>query len=673
MAKVVCSGLRSLAVLMAILCFSSNAVASGVVAGADESSLLAAMAGGGTVTFAVDGTIFLTNSIVVSNDTVLDATGRNVAISGSNAVQIFIVNSNTILAMTNLTLTDGLSQGPAQVYVSPVIGGYGGAISNAGTLQMTGCAFVSNSAVGASEPATEAAEGDGGAVFNTGIVTARGCVFIGNSAVGGFGGPGSSFSSIATDGGAANGGALFNGNQATFVNCIFSNNTAGGGQGGSGIQDGFTGGAASGGALCNTGSLVASNNTFAQNIATGGQGGQGGSASAGDGQIPGGAGGTGGNAAAGGLCSVGGSSVLINCTFWSNSVFGAAGGTGGTGQYPMFRFDQGGNGGNGGPGGNGDGGAFCVSAGSLVATNITAASNSVTGGAAGAGGAPGGNGFPYTNPGSPGAPGSPGIGEGDSVGDLGGTVTLKNSILCPNAPSDTNIFGTIIDAGNNIDSDLQNSLTNSHSLNSVNSELAPLGNYGGPTPTMALLPGSPAIDAADPTAFPATDQRGVPRPFGPAPDIGAFEDTHSVSISGQIVGLMPGDEVSVISGRESTLTTNGGGYSFSVDDASLFISPSNVNYVFAPPFRIVSLGSNQTGVIFQAYRLNAITLGAPSANALNLAFAGTNGQQFTVESSTNLNAWTAVATNTVGAAGYTNASFPMTNSGRQFYRLAFPN
>jgi hypothetical protein len=102
-------------------------------------------------------------------------------------------------------------------------------------------------------------------------------------------------------------------------------------------------------------------------------------------------------------------------------------------------------------------------------------------------------------------------------------VTLKNSILCPNAPSDTNIFGSIVDAGNNIDSDMQNSLTNSTSLNGVNPGLAPLGNNGGPTPTMALLPGSPAINAADPTDFPATDQRGYPRPYGPAPDIGAFE------------------------------------------------------------------------------------------------------------------------------------------------------
>jgi hypothetical protein len=40
---------------------------------------------------------------------------------------------------------------------------------------------------------------------------------------------------------------------------------------------------------------------------------------------------------------------------------------------------------------------------------------------------------------------------------------------------------------------------------------------------MALLPGSPAVDAGDTAAAPPTDQRGFPRPAGSAPDIGAYE------------------------------------------------------------------------------------------------------------------------------------------------------
>lgn len=60
--------------------------------------------------------------------------------------------------------------------------------------------------------------------------------------------------------------------------------------------------------------------------------------------------------------------------------------------------------------------------------------------------------------------------------------------------------------------------------------LGPLLDNGGPTLTHALLPGSPAIDAGNPSGCtdhlgnPLTaDQRGVPRPQGAACDIGAYE------------------------------------------------------------------------------------------------------------------------------------------------------
>jgi hypothetical protein len=51
-----------------------------------------------------------------------------------------------------------------------------------------------------------------------------------------------------------------------------------------------------------------------------------------------------------------------------------------------------------------------------------------------------------------------------------------------------------------------------------------LADNGGPTLTHALVPGSPAVDAADDSSL-ATDQRGVTRPQGAADDIGAVEAT----------------------------------------------------------------------------------------------------------------------------------------------------
>jgi hypothetical protein len=55
--------------------------------------------------------------------------------------------------------------------------------------------------------------------------------------------------------------------------------------------------------------------------------------------------------------------------------------------------------------------------------------------------------------------------------------------------------------------------------------LGPLQDNGGPTLTMALLPGSPAIDAGDNTDAPDFDQRGpgFPRIVNGIIDIAAFE------------------------------------------------------------------------------------------------------------------------------------------------------
>ena len=60
-------------------------------------------------------------------------------------------------------------------------------------------------------------------------------------------------------------------------------------------------------------------------------------------------------------------------------------------------------------------------------------------------------------------------------------------------------------------------------MNNTDPQLGPFADNGGPTLTMALLPGSPAIDAGTVLGAPATDQRGVPRPQGAGVDIGAFE------------------------------------------------------------------------------------------------------------------------------------------------------
>ena len=88
------------------------------------------------------------------------------------------------------------------------------------------------------------------------------------------------------------------------------------------------------------------------------------------------------------------------------------------------------------------------------------------------------------------------------------------------AASSYNLLGTGGSGG------LVNNL-NHNRVGVANAGLEPLQDNGGPTKTMALQRGSPAIDAGSNTALLAahlvSDQRGLPRIVNGTVDIGAFE------------------------------------------------------------------------------------------------------------------------------------------------------
>ena len=110
---------------------------------------------------------------------------------------------------------------------------------------------------------------------------------------------------------------------------------------------------------------------------------------------------------------------------------------------------------------------------------------------------------------------------GDIFGDHG-AVTLKHMIGA-NSPTDANCVGAITDGGGN----LSYPDTTCPGINR-DPKLGPLQNNGGPTQTMALLPGNAAIDAAIDAICAAPpvnnlDQRGITRPQGLHCDIGAYE------------------------------------------------------------------------------------------------------------------------------------------------------
>lgn len=72
---------------------------------------------------------------------------------------------------------------------------------------------------------------------------------------------------------------------------------------------------------------------------------------------------------------------------------------------------------------------------------------------------------------------------------------------------------------------------------SGNPKLGPLADNGGRTKTHALLPGSPAVDAADPSLCSASDQRAIerPHPSDGQCDIGAFEQMLTIPQSTEAV------------------------------------------------------------------------------------------------------------------------------------------
>jgi hypothetical protein len=123
-------------------------------------------------------------------------------------------------------------------------------------------------------------------------------------------------------------------------------------------------------------------------------------------------------------------------------------------------------------------------------------------------------------------------GGGGALSNAGGGFLIQNSIVA-NGGNGGNCAGAITSYGYNLSSDHSCNFGNAGDLNGMNPRLGKLRKNGGPTQTMALPSGSPALDAGNPagcTDFAGelltTDQRGQPRPGGAETtgcDIGAYE------------------------------------------------------------------------------------------------------------------------------------------------------
>ena len=153
-------------------------------------------------------------------------------------------------------------------------------------------------------------------------------------------------------------------------------------------------------------------------------------------------------------------------------------------------------------------GGAILDEGGLTLTNVTISGNSASNG-----------GGILVDPGAPGTLSMRNtLIAGDTLSGSGGTGPDVNGAIDPTSTNNLIAVG-----------DGSTGLTSGAGGNRIGTVAAPItpllgtvGNYGGSTQTIPLLPGSPAIDAGTTgTGIPTTDQRGKPR-VG-APDIGAFE------------------------------------------------------------------------------------------------------------------------------------------------------
>lgn len=504
-------------------------------------------------------------SFVVNNVTI---TGGSATLGGA------ILNEGGSVTLNNVVLNNN------QASIR------GGAVANvSGTLSASNCTFSGNQVV-AGSTIEFAGSALGGALFNGEGATAniQASSFVDNAAKGGSALSNAGFISA---GGNAEGGAIYNAGSLTLSRTRLNENTATGGNGAQntaavGVNQigtgGSIGGAASGGALAHRGTgLSISEVEFSENVVIGGTGGAGGEAGVGSGGTAptGGPGGTGGDALGAALFNAGTASSINQSLFANNAAVGGTGGTGGTGGGGINV--TGGQGGTGGTGGDAIGGGLFVEGGACNVTNSTFAHNVLAGGSGGTAGS-GASCTPQRNPGAGGnggnggdswgaavysglgpvsiihgtiasnsafggvaAPAGPGISGGgcgrpdSSAGVAGSTGQAFGAVATTGQPTvlvstivaysqvNGQSFGTLSPLSHsNIFSDGSG---DSESALNTNPLLGPLSNNGGFTFTMSLLDGSPAINTADsdPVFTSPVDQRGVSRPQGSGPDIGAFE------------------------------------------------------------------------------------------------------------------------------------------------------
>jgi CSLREA domain-containing protein len=477
-----------------------------------------------TIVFTVSGTILLGSPLPTVTDPqglIIDAGDQAVTLSGQETVQVLHVAAGAVLELRGLTVANGRASS-------------GGGIRNQGTLTAHACTFSGNSALlggGISNEAGasltvhactfsdnhEPREQDGGGIHNDGTLTVSDSTFSGISSRFGSGifneagatlaVSGSTFS----DNSSSSGGGILNWGSLTVTACNFSGNRA--------FDDG--------GGIFNLGSLTVTASIFSGNNAS---------------------------SLGGGILGWG--SVTVSGSTFSDNSSSSGGGISGWESVTVTASTFSGNSGLGG------GGAISNHHGTLTVTGSTFSNNSAfnSGGAIGSSGVLtvanstfSGNSVSFRSPGggiyfvgstasirnstfsaNVAAPGFAGANVANNLST--GNLTLSNAIVADGIGLG-NCSGTVTDGGGNLFWPAEDTSCPGTAGDPM---LAPLADNGGPTHTMALPPGSAAIDAGDPhicedEPVENLDQRGVGRPIDgdgdglAVCDVGAFEAPEGTS------------------------------------------------------------------------------------------------------------------------------------------------
>lgn len=447
-----------------------------------------------------------------------------------------ILNNGGSVTLTNVVLQSCQAVGKGDTVVNDhttldAQGGGLASLTGTGNVTITNSTFTGDSALGGNGLNFNNGAGSnarGGSIyFEGGTLNLNGSRVANSNATGGIGGNGPGNQQNGGFGGTAQGGGVWIGGGTNSINnTTVESCAATGGNSGTGQNGAEPAGDAGGGGLYTLAATTVSNSTFDLNSATGGRSGDtfgpdcfGAHESLNAGAARGGA-----------ILADGGSLVIDTATFVSNSAQGGNGGNGGPTNVATCAQSQ-----------HGDGG---LAYGGAITNNNAATLNikhsTISGNSAQAGNSgvnQGGATLPPRNA-------AEGTGGGIRVGP--GSVTLENTIIAGNtAANGVGANPAAFTPGPNIDGAVT---SNGHNLLGVATEatgfsgtgdqtganpmLMALADNGGPTFTMALTPGSPAIDAGVASGA-TTDQRAMLRTYddpgtvnaatSDGTDIGAYE------------------------------------------------------------------------------------------------------------------------------------------------------